>query len=102
MAYSQEQIARITEGVCNTCKDMGVQECTWAQREIEKLLEGNPAATKEDIIDTAYQTLKPNMVSNVPQRMMFTSYADPNVLRVELMSNLSKLIDEIDDENVTP
>lgn len=99
MTYKQEQIDKIRDTIYDTCKDMTAQECTWCQRAIEQLLEKNPDATKEEIIDAAVETLKHNMTFTPVFTTMWQSLVMPNTIYMELRSNLSKLLDDITEEN---
>lgn len=95
MTFTEQQIAELGTIIYETCKDMGVQECVKAQRAMENMLKENPDATKDDIINTVFNSLKENMVSNPVQCMMFHTYGDPNILRVELQNNISIAIDKM-------
>ena len=95
MSFTEQQVAELGTIIYETCRDMGVQECVKAQRAMENMLKENPDATKDDIINTIFNSLKGNMVSNPIQRMMFHTYGDPNILRVELQNNISVAIDKM-------
>lgn len=95
MAYTDQQVDQICDIIHDTCKEMTAQEVAWCQTEIRNLIKEKPEATKEDIIGTVFDTLKHNMMPRVAQRPMFQTYADPNVLYVEMSSTLSKALDEM-------
>ena len=66
-----------------------------ALKDFLNMLKENPDATKDDIVNTVFNSLKGNMVSNPVQRMMFHTYGDPNILRVELQNNISVAINKM-------